>query len=92
MGTTYSENAISGTRDTVDPKYLEAMERLENLKNGYEKPPSGAFTRQDACALWGVSMQPAVEKLNRLVTGGKLEAKKYRVETGAPAWHYWFKE
>ena len=86
MGTTHSKNAISGTRETVDPKFLEAMERLREYK---PQPPEGAFTVEQAAAEWGYTDNSrASKKLRQMWQDGILE----RMNVENNKMYYWFKE
>ena len=86
MGTTHSENAISGSRDTVDPKFLEAMERLLEYK--LPGPPEGSFTVEEAADQWEVEPNTAYKKLSKMYKDGLLE----RVSLVNNKMYYWFKE
>ena len=86
MGTTHSKNAISGTRDTLAPKYLEAMERLLEYKT--PTPPDGSFTAEEAADQWGVAENTAQKKLLTMYRDGLLD----RVATQDNKMYYWFKE
>jgi Fic family protein len=85
MGTTSSKNAISGTRDTIDPKFLEAMERLA-LYN--PKPPEGSFTVEDVAKEWGCENSTAGKKLKKMYMDGELD----RLSQGNNKMYYWFKD
>ena len=61
MGTTYSKNAISGTRDTLAPKYLEAMDKLLEYK--MPTPPDGSFTVEEAAEQLEIERSTASKKL-----------------------------
>ena len=83
---TTSEDAISGTRDTLDPKYLEAMERL--LEYTDPVPPDGSFTIAEAADQWGLAKNTASKKLLKMYRDGLLE----KVEVGTNKIYYWFKD
>ena len=86
MGTTHSKNAISGTRTTIDPKYLEAMERLLEYK--LPEPPAGSFTVAEAADQWGVEHNTATKRLGAMYKDGLLD----RVALEKNKLYYWFKE
>ena len=86
MGTTHSKNAISGTRDTLAPKYLEAMERLLEYKT--PTAPDGSFTVEEAADQWGVEPNTAHKKLAKMYKDGLLD----RIATDNNRMYYWFKE
>ncbi len=86
MGRTHTTDAASATRDTVDPKYLEAMERLLEYK--LPEPPDGSFTVEEAADQWGVEHNTATKKLGAMYKDGLLD----RVALEKNKLYYWFKE
>ena len=84
MGLENTKNALSATRDTVDPKFLDAMERLRCVTPVI---PEGAFTVQDAEREWEMSRPGAYAKLDKMVDDGILEKARGRRKN-----YYWFKE
>ena len=86
MGRTHTSDAVSGTRDTLDPKYLEAMERLLEYKT--PEAPDGSFTAEEAADQWGVAYNTASKKLLSMYKDGLLD----RVAVGDNKMYYWFKD
>ena len=85
MATPHLENAVSSTRETIDPKFLEAMERLATYR---PKPPEGSFTVEDVAEEWGVEYSTAGKKLTEMFRAGTLN----RMNTENNKMFYWFKE
>ncbi len=83
MGAASAKNALSKSRDTVDLKYIEAMDRLDRYR---PKPPEGSFTVLDAAEQWGVAKNTASKKLTAMYKGGELE----RMATKNNKMYYWF--
>ena len=86
MGQESVTTSVSTTRDTLDPKYLEAMERLLEYK--LPEPPDGSFTVEEAADQWGVEYNTASKKLCAMYKDGLLE----RVSLVNNKMYYWFKE
>ena len=84
MGRTHTTDAVSTTRATVDPKFLDAMERLRCVTPVI---PEGAFTVQDAEREWEMSRPGAYAKLDKMVNAGILEKAR-----GSKRNYYWFRE
>ena len=84
MGTTSAKNALSTSGETIDPKFLDAMERLGSMT---VKPPEGSFTVEDAEEAWGLSPSTTSNKLTGMVKSGTLD----KVRIGKRN-YYWFTE
>ncbi len=85
MVRTHTSDAVSTTRDTVDPKFLEAMERLASYNT---TPPEGAFTKEDAAEQWNVNPNTASKRLMRMHEEGIVD----RISMLNNKMYYWFKE
>jgi predicted transcriptional regulator len=85
MGTTYTTNALSGTRETIDIDW----DRLEEALGNLNKQPDGAFTIGDYAKRTGKTESSAKVALNKLVSAGVLE--RTTPAFGKKA-HFWFKE
>ena len=79
-------STVSTTRETLDPKYLESMERLLEYK--MPTPPDGSFTVEEAADQWGVAHNTASKKLLSMYKDGLLD----RIAVENNQMHYWFKE
>ena len=86
MGTTYSKDAISRTRETIDPKFLEAMERLAEYAP--LAIPEGAFSTKEAGDEWGIATNTASKRLRKMYDEGILD----RVHRDNNKMYYFFKE
>ena len=86
MGQESVTTSVSTTRDTLDPKYLEAMDRLLEYKT--PTAPDGSFTVEEAADQWGVEYNTASKKLLGMYKDGLLD----RIPTGHNQMYYWFKE
>ena len=87
MGTTHSKDAISTSRETLDPKYLEAMDKLLEY-SALREPPEGSFCVHEAADQWEVEYNTAYKKLARMYKDGLLD--KAVLENNKT--YYWFKE
>ena len=85
MAAPHLEDAVSSTRETIDPKFLEAMERLGIYQ---PEPPDGSFTVKDAADKWGVEYNTAGKRLTEMFRSGTLN----RMNTENNKMYYWFKE
>ena len=85
MGTTYSEDAISGTRETIDIDW----ERLEEALRKLEEKPAGSFTVRDYAEKYDVTYSSAKNTLGNLVDAGILGRTEPLPGKRA---HFWFKE
>ena len=85
MGRTHTSDAVSATRDTIDPKYLEAMERIASYN---PKPPEGSFTVADVAKEWNCENSTAGKRLKKMYVDGVLD----RMSQGSNKMYYWFKE
>lgn len=73
-----SENALSGTRETLDGVDWDKLDKIA----GPKKPPANSFTVYDLATRYEVSRWTAQKRLNLLVAEGKI--KKYEGGGGKP--------